>query len=876
MFCPNCGMSNDGTAAFCARCGHDLHGGMTVVQARPQVQGAPGDFGQTRTPQRMDGGSHGAAPSATSLVLTVMEGRDKLIERDVLGFGKQVVTLGSQAGNDIVVSAKNGIVSRRHCELRLQGGRCELVDTGSTNGLYVNGVRRESVLVGPGDVVTIGGPSERTDAVVLLFGTEAMRWLTFDMQGKSRVMVGRTPDNDLELVLSTISTRHAVLERTSGGSWTVEDCGSLNGTFVDGARVTGRVPLNTGCSVLFANVPVVLAGDCLMYPNARFGVNVEAFELVKKRKARGGMRITSDHISLRCSRGDFVAIVGGSGSGKSTLLNMLNGTDPANEGAVLIDGVDLYANYEQLKNTIGYVPQKDIVHDDLTLVQMLHFAADLRMPPDTSREERDARIEEVIAMLELQGERDNQIGRMSGGQKKRASIAVELLADPRLLFLDEPTSGLDPGIEKNLMSKLADMAHEGRTIILVTHTTLNLHLCDQVVFLGRGGKLCYAGDPNGALTFFGVDDFVDVYAKINDEPEMWAERFERRRSNRPIGVVSSEGARSRENAPFLSQLGTLSARYARLLVNDRARLVLLLGQAPLLSLLICLVAGDGCFVEHEGTKSFLFALSCAAFWVGILDSIQEICKERDILTREYAGGMSLPAYVLSKVVVLGLLCVVQAFLLTGVFVLIEGAPATSLLFAPLELYVTILLITLSAMSLGLLVSALFKNPDRAIAMAPLLIMPQILFSGLVFKLEGIAENVSAFVHCRWGMEAFGTTANLNALDLEIYGEEVHIPEMEKKIDEVTTTVPEFDTEIDGMSVTVPEQEDMTIENVQVTVPEDDMKIDADMFPHDYEAMFEYSLPHLLTSWGILAVFCVVCIVGCGVILGVKMRNRAVV
>lgn len=825
-------------------------------------------------------GSASAAASGSDssareqLTFTAVYNGKVLVDVRLSDYSSDRVTFGSAAENDIVIGDPTNTVSRHHGAIVFGHGTCRIVGQGATNGLYSDGVSYEDVEVEPGDVFTIGPSHEARESVILLFGRSDMRWGMFDLNGHNMVNVGRSSDNDLTLPFSTVSAHHAALRRAGRGEWFIFDNDSFNGTFVNGKLLDAPRVLASGTSVRLANIAIVYSGDCLFYAQDRMGVDVYAVGLTKRRRIRRQVRTTNDAISLHIKRGQFVAIAGGSGSGKTTLLNALCGSEPADDGAVLIDGIELYPNYKQLKNSIGYVPQQDIVYDNLTLVDMLEYSARLRMPPDTTPEERNCRIEEVIGLLELEGVRNNLISNMSGGQKKRASIAVELLADPRLLFLDEPTSGLDPGIERHLMQKLAQMAREGRTIILVTHTTLNLHLCDQVVFLGVGGKLCFAGPPQDALDFFGVSDFVNVYPEIGRSPEagVWRARFERARGEGASVQVALSERESRDVPSLFKQLATLSARYARLLLNDRSRLALLMLQAPVLAALICLVAGEGCFVEYESTKSCLFALSCAAFWVGILDSIQEVCKERDIFEREYAGGMRISAYVLSKCIVLGALCCVQALLLTCVFCALESPPDDSLLFAPVELFVTNLLITFSAMCLGLLVSSLFRNPDRAIAMAPLLIMPQILFSGLVFKLEGVAETISLFVHCRWGMEAFGTTADLNGLDLGIYGEEITVPETETTIDEVTTDVPSFDTTIGGQPVTVPEQNGMTLEDVQVTVPEDVWTIDQGMYPHDYEAMFEYTLAHLMMGWGVLAGFSLACIAGCCIVLKAKSRG----
>ena len=803
---------------------------------------------ETRYAQPSPSANAPAQNPDTFLVLTVFDGNKRTAEINICALGKTRLTFGRGPENDIVLPSENRVVSRSHGTLEYTPQTGWIIrDNGSKNGLKKNGARVEAAQLSVGDIVSIGRLNSPDDCVILAFGCEGMRWNNVPLEGKGTFTIGRAPENDLVLSSSIVSSKHAIIHKSpSDGGYAIQDMNSYNGTFVMGRRVEGTQTIRPADFISIALTTLVFTGASLLYTTESRGVDVLARDLVQIRNNHGKKRVTTDHVSLHIGRGQFVAIVGGSGSGKSTLLNELNGSDKAVEGSVFLDGIDLYANYESLKNAIGYVPQQDIVYDNLTLHDMLSYAAELRMPPDTTKPEREKRVDEVIDLLELSGEKSNYIGRLSGGQKKRASIAVELLADPRLLFLDEPTSGLDPGIERDLMHKLAAMAKDGRTIILVTHTTLNLHLCDQVVFLGAGGKLCYAGSLADTLSFFGVDDFVSIYNEVTRNPASWAQRFAQVRPRETPALNSPEDRISpRRNISFGRQLSTLSRRYAKLVINDRQRLLLLILQAPVLAALICLVAGNDCFIVCEKTKSCLFALSCAAFWVGILDSIQEICKERDILTREYAGGLKISAYIASKVLVLGVLCVVQAALLTGVFCAMKGLPPADALFinTGLELFITMVLLTLSAMCLGLWISALFKNPDRAIAMAPILIMPQVLFSGLIFELKGAAHTISTFVNCRWGMEAFGATADLNSLDLKIYGEEV--------------TIPASTQDVNGMEVEIEEQV---------------REIDAEMFEHEADSAYQHVLSHLLVDWSVLIAFCVACVVLSGFTLKNTLRK----
>lgn len=870
--CRNCGRRVPSDAIVCPYCASRLQAGVPApagAHTGPQtilVQGGGG-----RIPVSRD-----TVPGGT-LTFTFLERGVQLAKCEVNLARDTQISFGRE-GCDVDVRPPSMTVSGRHATIFVRGGQCYLRDDNSKNGLYLNGQRQSVFRVSSGDVVTVGAPRPGRPRTVILVGDADMRWESVSLAGIDQLDIGRFADNGLVIANPTVSAHHARIARTPDGAWTICDLRSSNGTQVGSRFVTPGAweRLNSGSTISLGNARMVFLDACLLLFKERQGVDVACEGLVRYRKNKGRTIVTTDHVALHIKRGEFVAIVGGSGSGKSTLLNELNGSEPADEGRVTIDGVDLYANYDNLKTSIGYVPQQDIVYDNLTLESMLRSAAKLRMTPDSTAAEREARVNEIIDLLELGHVRTNLIGRLSGGQKKRASIAVELLADPRLLFLDEPTSGLDPGIERRLMQTLSSMAHDGRTIILVTHTTLNLHLCDQVVFLGQGGKLCYAGRPEQATSFFGVTDLVDAYNKISEAPERWQQQFAKTRERlQPLPTVTEKAGRSRRLPSKVSQFFTLSGRYLRLILNDRSRLLLLLAQGPLLAAVIALVASKDCFAIYERGKSCMFALSCAAFWLGVFDSIQEVCKERDIFLREYGGGVRLGAYVASKVVVLGGLCVLQAAMLCATFLAVcdhvgkAGGTLTDgclLSSGPLEMMVTTTLLTVSAMCLGLLVSALFDNPDRAIAMAPLLIMPQILFAGVVFKLDpgSISERASYAVNCRWGMEALGTTLDLDAKDLAMYGREITIPAQDKEIHDLEVEVPATQVQTDFGPYDI-EARTETIDSYTAHIDEQTKVIDAEMLEHDPQdldgGMFEHSTRHLLRAWGIMAVMSVICTLG---------------
>ena len=264
---------------------------------------------------------------------------------------------------------------------------------------------------------------------------------------------------------------------------------------------------------------------------------MDALDIVKKVRVKFKTQEIASHTSMTIKPSEFVAFVGGSGAGKSTFMKCISGVDRPTSGKVLINGENLYDNYDELKSNIGYVPQEDIVYSNLTLHDTLQYAAKLRMPDNTTRKERNIRIKEVLEIVQLTELENSYIRQLSGGQRKRASIAVELIADPNLFFLDEPTSGLDPGTERSIMLTLRKMAEMGKTVILVTHNTLNLHLCDKVAFFGKGGKLCFFGRPKDALEFFGVDDFVDIYTLLNEDVELWYNKFKSIEENIKVDIV---------------------------------------------------------------------------------------------------------------------------------------------------------------------------------------------------------------------------------------------------------------------------------------------------------------------------------------------------
>ncbi len=730
-------------------------------------------------------------------VVTIFDACRKPYTVSLSDLNQTVITFGRDSGNDIVLSSQ--IVSRHHGRFLYENGQLIIEDGNSKNGLIYHDHTISSRVLSSGEVVRIDDGVETVkEGVLFVFSEETStnQWNSCPIS--SEITIGRDTSCDIFLPHVGVSRIHARITQESGNYY-IMDVGSTNGIMVNDRRLEGKQLLHEKDVISITNSKLIFTSTVIFYCVYKQGISVEASDILIRRGKGKNSFVTCDHASMEVKPGELIAIVGGSGAGKSTLLNCMCGYLKPARGSVYINGVNLYQNLDTLRHIIGYVPQADIVYDNLTLYDMLLYTAKLRLPKDTTVAERDAAIRRAIDMVELSEKRDSMIRALSGGQRKRASIAVELLSDPSLLFLDEPASGLDPGTERNLMHSLRQMANAGKTVILVTHSTLQLKLCDKIAFMGKGGKLCCFASYDMALNFFGVGDVVDIYDLITTQTATWRERYLHsvEEVRKPQGIAYPI---RRHQKGRMRQLWVLCARYIKIVFNDKQRLLLLLCQAPILALLISFVANDQQFEQYEMTKSLLFALSCSAFWIGMLNSIQEVCKERVILKREYMTGLSLSSYVLSKIVILGGLCLVQGVLVTSVFSILVGTPETGVMLSPYgELLITTFLTAVASAAMGLFVSCLFTNADRAMTVAPILLMPQILFSGLIFKLEGITESISWFAICRWSMEGYGSTADLNALPLKL------------------------------------QQEGLALE-------------------HEAENFFEFTKEHLLCSWGILLAF----------------------
>ena len=713
-------------------------------------------------------------------------------------------TLGRSADNDVVIGAP--FVSRHHARIAWVGDTPLLIDAGSTNGLHVDGQQVSEYQLAPGAVVEIRGshhgevislhfvpdqpaatepaPTERLPLSTTSPAAPAEE-LTGPPAGHTQlpesdtvITIGRGQHNDLVLRDPQVSRDHATLERKAGQT-TLSDH-SINGTFVNGEAIRQPRRLAPGDRIRISSFELVFDGQRLVRFDQRHHTHVDARNL---RVVVGKNQCILHDVSFTVRPGQFVAILGGSGAGKSTLLDALNGFRPATSGQVLVNGRDYYREFAALRLMVGYVPQADVVHRGLPAERALRYAAELRLPPDTSARERTERVDQVLAEVDLTGRRSTEVSRMSGGEIKRVSIGVELLTQPSLFFLDEPTSGLDPDLEAAIMRLLRAQANAGRTVVLITHATQNIELCDALLFLAPGGYLAFYGPPRAALDYFQCPDYPSIYQRIKERTEQqggaaltrafqasaYGRVVETEAGAQPPGQDRQHNAQAERRRPagtrFAAwrQLGTLTRRYAEITWRDRRNLVLLLLQAPIIAVLAASIARPETLLalpDAAGSRNLLIILSCSAVWLGAMNAAREIVKELPIYRRERMVGLSLGPYLTSKYVILGSLsCVQAAILIVGISWRVRLPDQGALLPGSLELFVTLCLSALAGLSMGLIISTVSNSPDRATTLVPVCLIPQIIFV-VSNTTEGFSRILAALTFSHWSLQALGSTVDL--------------------------------------------------------------------------------------------------------------------
>ncbi len=651
------------------------------------------------------------------------------------------------------------------------------------------------------------------------------------------VTIGRFPNNMVVLNHPQVSGYHARVEQLPGGGHRIVDLHSTNHVYVNSQRVRERV-LRPGDEIGIGGYQFSYTGDSLVQAGEGYSIRMDGLHLKQYGKWRATLL---NDISLDIPQHSLVALVGSSGVGKTTLLDALSGIRPASKGLVLYNGRDYYRNLASFNTQIGYVPQSDIIHKDLTVQHALYYTARMRLPRDFTRRQIKERINEVLDEVEMTHRRRMLVGRLSGGERKRVSLALELLANPSVFFLDEPTSGLDPGLDLKMMQLLRKLADKGHTIILVTHATTNIRVCDYVCFLARGGRLVYYGPPDDALSYFGVQSYAEIYNALDptddhkDAPKEAEERFKHspyyaRYVAGPLNQELEEHENLEElNMPVkLAKRGSpwrqfriLTRRYLELLKNDVVNLAILLLQAPIIGIILYYLAGPATFSSTSVTtcplhanplsqsgpivslscqrvvdllnspqgaqfaaqqgmskqqilqaaiapnsgadaQTLLFIMAFAAVMFGVINGVRAIVREVPIYRRERMVNLGIVPYMFSKIVVLGILSLIQSAIL--VYMVNLKAPYHQGIFLPpfAEIYISMALTALAGLMIGLLLSALAPNTDRAMSLVPLILIPQVIFSGTVFNLNSpVLQAVGALFAARWAIAGMGSTIGLH-------------------------------------------------------------------------------------------------------------------
>ena len=492
-------------------------------------------------------------------------------------------------------------------------------------------------------------------------------------------------------------------------------------------------------------------------------------------------RTLLDRVTFELGECSLLAVIGPSGAGKSTLLGALTGIRPAGQGTVRYEGRDLYAEYDDLRHRIGLVPQDDILHRQLTVRRALSYAAALRFGSDVRPAEREVRVDRVLDQLGLAGQAQQRIDTLSGGQRKRTSVALELLTEPSLLVLDEPTSGLDPALDRDVMLGLRQLADRGRTVVVVTHSPLHLDVCDRVLVLGPGGKPAYLGPPDRLLPYFDAAGYADVFSTVADDPDRWAERYRQRQSPAdavgaaPVNTSMSTAAPPAPQSRW-RQLTILTRRMVAVTAADRMyaafALILPLALASLLHVVpgsAGLARADGPLGRSTEAAQLLVVLLIGAVFIGLAGGIRELVKEGPIYRRERAVGLSPGAYLGSKLVVFGVLNLAQAALFVSAGLAGRPGPQTALVLgSPLaELIVVVWFTAFANSALGLLVSAFVSSSEQTMPILVGLVMAQLVLCGGLFGVVGraVVEQLSWLVPARWGYAAAAATVDLRAVAL---------------------------------------------------------------------------------------------------------------
>jgi ABC-type multidrug transport system ATPase subunit len=677
------------------------------------------------------------------------------------------------------------LISRVHAILRFDGGHWVVVDK-SQNGIFVAGSRSNLIPIRDRLAVALGSP--RGPELTFRVATPASPSATSDgspatqvfrpppparrpppaaptrptpagwrppplppaapVRSQATATLGRAKTNSIVVADALASRVHAILTFTPAGL-EIRDNDSSNGTFVNGTRIT-TAKLRDGDVVTIGNTDLLATGDTLVPQPAAGrtnGLTAHGLALTVD-----GHQLLQD-VSFTAKPGTLTAVIGPSGAGKSTLVKLIGGAMPRSAGLVAFDGHDVHAEYASMRSRIGMVPQDDVVHRQLTVEQALNFAAELRLPPDTTADDRREVVERVLDELELTPHKGTRVDKLSGGQRKRASVAMELLTGPSLLILDEPTSGLDPALDRQVMTMLRRLADAGRVVIVVTHSLTYVGMCDQILLLAPGGKTAFADPPAEIGPAMGSTDWADIFAGAA-----------------PLGKPPRTSS--------WRQVMTLVRRQTRLITSDRGYFVFLAVLPFVLGVLSLAVPGNTGLgatdpAGPEEPIDILILLNIGAVFLGTALTVRDLVGERMIFQRERAVGLSASAYLIAKVVVYSIAALLGTAVMVAIMTIGKGTPAHGgavlghgVAHGVVELYVGLALTAITSAMVGLALSSLARSTEQVLPMLVVTIMVSMVLAGGLIPVTGrlVLDQLAWFVPARWGFAASASTVDLNSVE----------------------------------------------------------------------------------------------------------------
>jgi ABC transport system ATP-binding/permease protein len=709
------------------------------------------------------------------------------------------------------------LISRVHAILRFDGGHWVVVDK-SQNGIFVAGSRATVIPIRDRLSVALGGPRgpELTFRVATTAsasptggGSPATQMFRppappppptgppppsrplsqarppastplpsrpAPVVSRSSATIGRAKSNGIVVEDALASRVHAMLTSTPAGL-EIRDNDSSNGTFVNGTLITSA-KLRDGDVVTIGNTDLLATGNTLVsQPAAARTSGLTAYGLAL---TVDGRQLLQD-VSFTAKPGTLTAVIGPSGAGKSTLVKLIGGAMPRSAGLVAFDGHDVHAEYASMRSRIGMVPQDDVVHRQLTVEQALNFAAELRLPPDTTADDRRQVVERVLDELELSPHKDTRVDKLSGGQRKRASVAMELLTGPSLLILDEPTSGLDPALDRQVMTMLRRLADAGRVVIVVTHSLTYVGMCDQILLLAPGGKTAFADPPAQIGPVMGSTDWADIFARVSTDPDGAHRAYLSRHPASPRRPSATAGAAPLGKPPRTSswrQIMTLVRRQTRLITSDRGYFAFLAVLPFVLGVLSLAVPGNtGLGATNpagaEEPIDILILLNIGAVFLGTALTVRDLVGERMIFQRERAVGLSASAYLIAKVVVYSIAALIGTAVMVAIMTIGKGTPSHGgallghgVAQGIVELYLGLALTAITSAMVGLTLSSLARSPEQVLPMLVATIMVSMVLAGGLIPVTGrlVLDQLAWFVPARWGFAASASTVDLNSVE----------------------------------------------------------------------------------------------------------------